>query len=72
MKSMVFAVNANQKDTFAVDDFGLHSYLLASRVHRRAYEIVSEHKIADKLTFLEVEISCVRIARSHQNSNGSL
>ena len=54
--------HAHQKNTFAVDDFGLHSYLLASRVQRRAYEIVGDPKIANKLTFLEVEISCVRIA----------
>ena len=62
MKIRVIEVHTHQKTTFAVDDCGLDSYLLASRVQRRAYEIVGDSKIADKLTFLEVEISCVRIA----------
>ena len=33
-----------QKNVFAVDDMGLHSYLLASSVQRRAYEMVGETK----------------------------
>ena len=35
---------ALQKKIFAVDDFPFDSYLLASRVQRRAYEIVGEGK----------------------------
>ena len=52
----------HQKNVFAVDDLGMHSYLVASRVQRRAYEMVGDPKTADELTLIEVEISCVRIA----------